>query len=74
MLDELLTSHKRGNMTWISSMMHSSSRWFSHSSYLGLDDDKHLAYSLTRGEIGLFIAVAVAGLTVLGLLLTMMFR
>ena len=70
MLDELLATNKGENLALIPSMMKSSSRWFSQSSYLGLDDNKHLMYSLTRGETGLFITVAVAGLTALGSLLT----
>ncbi|MFD2934806.1 hypothetical protein [Spirosoma flavum] len=72
-LDELLAASNGSRLSLVSSVINTSSSWFSQSSCLGLDDNKNLMYSLTRSEIGLFTTVAIAGLTVLGSLLNWLF-
>ncbi|MCX6218943.1 hypothetical protein [Spirosoma sp.] len=66
MLDELLVINDVEESTWLPGALKRSSRWFSESNYLGVDENHHLMYSLNRKEIYLFTAIGVTGLTLLG--------
>lgn len=63
-LDELLAVSQDTHLYY--SMDEPSPYWLSGRDVLGLDENNHLMYGLTRKESWLFSAGAIAGLTVLG--------
>ncbi|WP_148562474.1 hypothetical protein [Spirosoma radiotolerans] len=63
-LDELLAISQETYSCY--SMDEPSSYWVSGRDVVGLDENNHLMYSLTRKESWLFSAGVIAGLTVLG--------
>lgn len=66
MLDELLAEeNKVQRWLWIPSILKPSSRWFTQSHCLGVDDNDNLMYSLTRAETWLLTTGALVGFTVL---------
>lgn len=70
MLDELLIFNDVEESTRISGISTRSSRWFSESRFLGVDEDKQLMYSLNRSEHYLFTTIVITGLILMGSLLT----
>lgn len=73
-LDGLVTLNKEEKTTWLPSVKKVTSSWFSRTNYIGMDDNKHLMYSLTRSEYLLFTTIGVTGLTLMGSLLTWLFN
>lgn len=66
MLDELLVINDVEESTWLPGALKRSSRWFSESNYLGMDENHHSMYSLNRKEQYLLTAIGITGLTLLG--------
>ncbi|WP_460940630.1 hypothetical protein [Spirosoma humi] len=63
-LDELLVDSQALRLPY--SMEEPSPYWSSGRDCLGLDDNNHVMYGLTRNENWLFSAGAIVGLTILG--------